>query len=128
MRPAAPVQEAFLPDESNEFSMQFASVMKSSLIQTAKNHWGFHGSWVNGGSMVGKWWVNGEMWPGFLPLQCPESGLVEHAQPEAPICAETFVLSWWAHVESKTTRVMVIMLSFKLFTLLHIFVVQTGVS
>ncbi|CAL1171886.1 unnamed protein product [Cladocopium goreaui] len=40
-------KEAFLPDESNEFSMQFASVMKS-----------------------------------FLPLQCPESGLVEHAQPE----------------------------------------------
>eukprot|EP00435_Cladocopium_sp_Y103_P013669 s2533_g3.t1 len=41
------VKDAFLPDESNEFSMQFAPVMKS-----------------------------------FLPLQCPESGLVEHAQPE----------------------------------------------
>lgn len=34
--------------------------------------------------MVGQWWVNGKIWPGFLPLQCPESGLVEHAQPEAP--------------------------------------------
>eukprot|EP00434_Breviolum_minutum_P036800 symbB.v1.2.032620.t1/scaffold3938.1/size47912/2 len=40
-------KEAYLPDESNEFSLQFAPVMQS-----------------------------------FLPLQCPESGLVEHAKPE----------------------------------------------
>ena len=47
---------------------------------------------VNGGKCG-----NGEIGPvrhstaleGFLPLQCPESGLVEHAQPEVP--RDTFV-------------------------------------
>lgn len=54
-------EDAYLPDEHSEHSMRFASVMASSVAQMP--------------TLLAV--------SGFLPLPCPESGLVDHAQPEA---------------------------------------------